>query len=64
MHGAAERGRTDILQLLMENGPSVANISDNEGCTPLHLAAKEGITETVRFLLDQKVDMNLRDEVT
>lgn len=63
MHVAAERGQVDIMKMLTNVDPVLVNSVDNQGCTPLHLAAQEGLTDSVRFLIDWGVDVNIRDKV-
>ncbi len=54
---AASEGHLDVLKLLIERGasPTAGQIS------PLHMAAKEGKTEIVRYLLAKGVNVDLRD---
>lgn len=52
LHQAAEDGRADIVQLLLDYEARV-NHAGPGGFTPLHAAAKNGHTEVVRLLLDR-----------
>jgi hypothetical protein len=51
-HSAAERGRTDIVRLLLERWPAGLLVRNNAGYTPLHSAACAGEVDVVRFLLE------------
>jgi ankyrin repeat protein len=53
----SRQGPMEILRLLAHAGADLRAI-DNDGQTPLHLAAKKGYAGIVRFLLEQKVDPN------
>ena len=44
------KSRLDIAQLLINSGANV-NVTDNEGCVPLHAAAKIGYREIAELLL-------------
>ena len=57
MCAAAERGRTDIMQLLLSRGAAV-NCSTSEHPTPLMFAAKSGHVSAVSWLCQQGADIN------
>ena len=42
LHCAASSGNMDIVSLLVEKGQADIALQQNNGCTPLHFAAKEG----------------------
>lgn len=46
---------------LRKRGPSIFNISDTDGCTPLLLACKHGQEELVKFFIANGVSMTDRD---
>ncbi|XP_036397225.1 ankyrin repeat domain-containing protein 50-like [Megalops cyprinoides] len=48
---AAYAGSIDVIRLLLSRGASL-ELSDNQGQTPLILAARQGHVNVVRFLLD------------
>ena len=50
-----------VLQLLAEAAPSVLLSRDKHGCTPLHCAAAEGRTHSVKFLLSHGAVVDARD---
>jgi ankyrin repeat protein len=57
---AADRGYTDTVDLLLDNGARI-NEPDSDGMTPLIWAACHGCTETVERLMDRGADVSLRD---
>jgi glutaminase len=57
---AAGLGDLRTLQRLLDDGSSLMD-GDYDRRTPMHLAAAEGQTEVVRFLLERAVDPNSRD---
>jgi ankyrin repeat protein len=62
-HGAGFQGRAEIMRMLKETaGLSLMEVH-NDGFYPLHRACwgrKEGHTETVKYLLDEGIDVNLK----
>ena len=50
LHNAAERGRTDTVQLLLDAGANKDVITQHE--TPLHWAKMYGHTDIVKLLLN------------
>jgi ankyrin repeat protein len=61
-HGAGFQGRAGIMKLLNEHGVDVLGDMHKDGFYPFHRAcwgALERHTETVRYLLDVGVDVNL-----
>ncbi|MFH0824680.1 MAG: ankyrin repeat domain-containing protein, partial [Pseudomonadota bacterium] len=59
---AGKEGRCEELLRLMEEGADLGAAKENEGLTPLILAASGGHLETVRCLLDRGVDVNATDK--
>ena len=37
------------------------NVTDNHNTTPLHLAAKEGHSDIIHFLLEKGADVSIKD---
>ena len=69
---AAENGRTDLVEFLLDRGAKVDEFGflcctgsevkmDNAG-SALHLAVGKGHIETVHLLLDRGADINLKDD--
>ncbi|MFN7038500.1 MAG: ankyrin repeat domain-containing protein [Alphaproteobacteria bacterium] len=52
IHYAAKNDQTEILEILLEKGAKL-NATDINGATPLHLAARQGKINSVRFLIKQ-----------
>ena len=50
----------EIVDLLIANGANV-NAKNEEGGTPLHLAAEEGHQQIVELLISKNADINARD---
>ncbi|KAG9396167.1 Ankyrin repeats (3 copies) [Carpediemonas membranifera] len=57
---AAGKGFTDIAKLLLDANPSMVDVADNKGYSPLHAASASGHTACARLLLDRGADINLR----
>ena len=51
LHGAAERGKKEIVQLLLDKGSNI-DATQVHGYTPLSLASKRGHMAVVQLLLD------------
>ena len=49
-----------MVKVLLE-AKSDVNQSDNDGCTALHFAAREGYNEVVKILLEGKAEVNQKD---
>ncbi|WP_116106591.1 ankyrin repeat domain-containing protein [Lewinella sp. IMCC34191] len=56
---AASEGHLDVLQLLQSEGADIGTVPGR--LSPLHMAANEGQTSIVRYLLDQGVPVDLPD---
>lgn len=54
---AAEEGRTEVVQLLIERGANL-NHTDNHGCTALINAAWYGYPKIVQLLIERDADVN------
>ncbi|RSL81667.1 hypothetical protein CEP52_017150 [Fusarium oligoseptatum] len=61
LHHAANLGLLHVAKRLVEDGSKV-NALDEAGRSPLILASMAGSLPTVKFLLDQEADLNLRDD--
>ncbi|KAM4629282.1 cyclin-dependent kinase 4 inhibitor C [Polymixia lowei] len=59
-HDAARDGFLDLVRVLVEHGAD-ANLLDDRGNLPLHLAAEEGRLEVVRFLIGRTVNPGRRN---
>jgi len=64
LHRACVHGSNKILKLLLDNGenPERPLPIENEPL-PIHLAAANGNTETIRILLDRGASVNARDSM-
>jgi len=63
LHSALDAGRFDIVELLLAKGAD-ANIRDDEGRTPLHIAAwyaARNNPKVVELLLSKGADINAKD---
>ena len=60
LHGAAEGGREEIVELLIANGNDV-NSRDSTGKCSLHGAALEGHKEIVELLIANGANVNIKD---
>jgi ankyrin repeat protein len=60
IHEAAKQGDLAKVEALLKENPNLANVKDDEGFTPLHLASFAGKREVVEFLLTRKADINAR----
>lgn len=61
LHVAIIRGHESILNLLINNDNAALNLQDNDGRSPLHLAAMYNRIEVVRLLLEKGADKEIRD---
>ncbi len=61
IHHAAQIGHTGIIELSLQSGVSVNTINLYKNETPLMLAAIEGHTQTVQFLLSKGADIEMKD---
>ena len=57
---AAQLDNTDIVQMLLEEGAD-PDLQDENGWSPLHVAAQYGYLSTTRALLNGAADVNLPD---
>lgn len=55
---ASKKEDCEIMQILLDNGGRI-DIADNEGKTPLHIAATQGRVELTKLLAAHKVDNEL-----
>jgi ankyrin repeat protein len=62
LHCAASSGNMDIVSLLVEKGQADIALQQNNGCTPLHFAAKEGNGDTVHYLCGVGAPIDATDE--
>lgn len=57
LFAASESGDTERVREFLEAGANV-NVKNNEGCTPLHLAASYGHPDTCEALINAGADVN------
>ena len=62
MDEAAGWGRKDIVELLIAKGADVNAKFEDDGSTPLHLAAWKGHFETAELLIAKGADVNAKIE--
>jgi len=63
LHYAARNGDKNLVELLLVNKAAV-NVRNNQGCTPLLLAAEfNSSVEVVKLLLKAGADMDARDKI-
>ncbi|KAK4278820.1 hypothetical protein QN277_016615 [Acacia crassicarpa] len=56
LHVAAGRGKAEFVKQIVTRLPSLATETNKKGMIPLHLASLNGFVETVRELLNAKLD--------
>ena len=61
IHAAASRGLLNIVQLLLKDNSICIDCIDNMRQTPLLLAAKNGSSQVVTYLLSKQADYTLKD---
>jgi len=61
IHEAVKNNESAKVRELIKNNPDLVFSKDEDGFTPLHLAAANGHKEIVEFLLTTKADVNARD---
>lgn len=61
IHEAVKNDDIAKVKELIQNNPDLVFSKDEDGFTPLHLAAANGHKEIVEFLLTTKADVNSRD---
>jgi len=64
LHFAADRGHLPICEFLLQDEKyrGLANMKDDMGCTPLHLAAVAGSSDVVELLLKSGADSSIKNE--
>ena len=60
LHDAASVGNVLLVSRLLSVAPDMVNCTDEDGETPLHLAARCGATETVAVLLNAEADKSVQ----
>jgi ankyrin repeat protein len=56
------RGQPEVLKLLLDTYKADPNIRNNNGGTPLHVAASQAQPECARILIDRGADVNARTQ--
>ena len=60
---AAENGKLDEVKSLLEQDPTLANVTDKEGYTPLHRACYGNHVEVVKYLLQNGANIAAKTEM-
>jgi len=58
IHLAAMHGRLEIVKILLNKNHQLLDITDKHGQTPLLLAAANGHTDTLEYLISKSADLN------
>ena len=61
IHKAAKKGDVGKVRKLLQGNPDLVFSKDEDGWTPLHLAAANGYRELAEFLLANKAEVNAKD---
>ncbi|KAF7977136.1 hypothetical protein HWV62_4537 [Athelia sp. TMB] len=61
VHSAAQNNQLSLLRSLVSEVPKQVNAVDVDGRTPLHWAASSGSIDIVRYLIDQKAEVDKAD---
>ncbi|WP_353277467.1 ankyrin repeat domain-containing protein [Wolbachia endosymbiont (group B) of Villa cingulata] len=61
VHVAILNGKNETVNILVEYEDDLVNVADKNGEFPLHLAAKTGYVDIISCLLNNKADLNARD---
>ncbi|MGA2034856.1 MAG: ankyrin repeat domain-containing protein [Thermoguttaceae bacterium] len=62
IHDAAKTGDVAAIRALLEKQPTLISAANNDGQTPLHIAAKNGQREVAKLLLEKDAQVNARDK--
>ncbi|TIA37986.1 Pfs, NACHT and ankyrin domain protein [Aureobasidium pullulans] len=62
LQAASEKGRTEIVRILIYNGDDL-DTDDFDGVTALHAASASGHIEIVQMLLERRADLSKRDHL-
>jgi len=61
VHSAALKGQLSLLRTLLSEDRTLLDQVDSDGRAPIHWAASSGSLEIVRYLVDQKAQVNNQD---
>jgi len=61
VHYAAKAGMTSTLREILDRAPELIDSQDNEGSTPLMLAAGSNRLDVISVLLERQADLRIRD---
>ncbi|MBV8801415.1 MAG: ankyrin repeat domain-containing protein, partial [Gammaproteobacteria bacterium] len=63
LYVAAQKGYIEMIQLLRKYGASIEAFSGESESSSLHIAAKQGELMTVKFLLREKMNVNIENKL-
>lgn len=60
---AAEKGKLNVIKQLIESNPSLIDVRDSDGYTPLHRACYGNHTEVVKYLLQHNANVSTKTQL-
>lgn len=60
LHFAVDDGLTEIAKLLIDRGKMPINMLDHHGWSPLHLAAGHNYLDSLKLLIKNGADVNIK----